>query len=169
MSSDGQPDSFRRGPNTHVNDTDDDRHLHLERIGKDERVVGTVPIGIDTKGVDFAIGDSSDRALPVIWPIEPVGKDVQRLGEDIVVDKSSEDGKGTHQQDEVSTTRSLAAIGMPDRSSLQEESLDILIYSRAGNLLFKDAHGQSSEEHDDSVTNITKHDGKQEGEGNDSE
>jgi hypothetical protein len=150
-----------------VNDTDNDRHLHLERVGKDESIVGSIPVWINTEGVDMTIVDGRDRPLSVLGPIETVRPDVERFGKDIIVDETGEDRERTHQQNEVSTTVQISWIPHDlEGRSLQEEGLDVLIDTGSGNLLFKDNHGESSEEHDDSMTDITKHDGKEEGEGN---
>lgn len=53
-------------------------------------------------------------------------------------------------------------------ANVQEECLNILVDSILGNLLLPKDHRRSSQEHQDTVTNIAKHDGKQEWERNDS-
>jgi hypothetical protein len=62
---------------THVYDTEDDRHLHLERVGKDEGIVGSVPVRVDTEWINLSIGDTRNRTFPIFRPIETVGPDVQ--------------------------------------------------------------------------------------------
>lgn len=53
-------------------------------------------------------------------------------------------------------------------ANVQEECLNILVDSILGNLLLPKDHRRSSQEHQDTVTNIAKHDRKQEWERNDS-
>ena len=72
-----------------MDDTEDDRHLHLERIGEDESIICSVPVWVDTEGVDLAVGNTRNRTFPIFRPVETVGKEVQRLGEDIIVDETS--------------------------------------------------------------------------------
>jgi hypothetical protein len=127
-----------------MDNTDNDRHLHLERVRKDQGIVGTVPVRVNTERIHLAIGNGRNRALSVVWPVETVGEDVQRLGEDIVVDESSEYRKGTHQQDQVSSTMSSAFVQIKEAASLQEECFDVLIDSRTSDLLFENTHGKSS-------------------------
>lgn len=80
---------------THVDDSEDDTHLHLERVGEDERVVDGVPGRVDTEGVaersrnaldDFADGGDGR-------PAELGLGEVEREGEDVVVDESGVDGE----------------------------------------------------------------------------
>lgn len=56
----------------YVNDTEDDRHFHLERVGKDQSVIGTVPVWIDTEGVYGTGADGRHGSLSVLWPVPAV-------------------------------------------------------------------------------------------------
>jgi hypothetical protein len=96
-SSDRQPTLHAIRVATYVYDTEDDRHLHLERVGKDEGIIGSVPVWVDTERINLSIGDTRNRTFPIFRPIETVGPDVQRLGKDIVVNETSEYRESTHQ------------------------------------------------------------------------
>lgn len=60
-----------------MNDSHDDTHLHLERVGEDEGVVGAVPGGVDAERVAERGLDAFDEValLEVGGPVE------LRLGE----------------------------------------------------------------------------------------
>ena len=95
---------------TYMNDTNNNRHLHLVRVGEDERIVGAMPAGIEAKGIYVAsvheIHDSrilNRRHLPARM------EEVQRFREDIVVDEAGVDGEQAHEEDDVTTAvRTLA-------------------------------------------------------------
>lgn len=87
-----------------MNNTEDDRHFHLERIRENEGIVRTVPVRVDTEGVDSAGADGRDRSFSIFWPIPAILPDVERLGKDIVVDETGKDRECTHEQDKVSST-----------------------------------------------------------------
>ena len=78
-----------------MDNSQDDTHLHLERVGEDESVVDGVPRWVDAEGVagrgldtldDFA--DGGDRR-----PAELGLGEVEREGEDVVVDEAGVDGE----------------------------------------------------------------------------
>lgn len=86
---------------TYVDNTQDDGHLHLVRVGEDERVVRTMPARVQAEWVDMTIG----HTLSCLVSREvPAGMEqMKSLGEDIVVDETSVDGESTHEQNNVAT------------------------------------------------------------------
>ena len=95
------------GTITHVDDTKHDGHLHLVRVREEELVVGTMPGRVKTEGIGVTIRDRGHRLSPVMLRPRPARmEDVQRLGEDVVVEESGIDGEKTHEQDDVPTAAS---------------------------------------------------------------
>ena len=47
----------------HVQDTENDGHLHLERVGKDEEIVGAVPCWIKSEWIDTAQRNGLQRRV----------------------------------------------------------------------------------------------------------
>ena len=87
-----------------MNDAEDDRHLHLVRVGKDEEVFRAVPGGVETEGVTVVGKHTNDGRLMVARRNVPSGvEQVQRLGEKVVVDEASIHGEDAHEQDDVAT------------------------------------------------------------------
>lgn len=80
---------------THVQNTQHDTHFHLERVGEDENVVGSVPGRIDSKGVPVVRLNTFDDVadLEVGRPAELGFGVVERKGENIVVHETSVHGK----------------------------------------------------------------------------
>ena len=78
-----------------MDDTNDNRHLHLQRVGEDQSVLGSVPRRIDTEGVPSGGLDAFDNGalLKVGGPAELRLGESEREGEDIVVHESGEDGE----------------------------------------------------------------------------
>ena len=93
-----------------MNDTKHDRHLHLVRIRKEQRIFSSVPAGIDTHGICMAIGHSP-RGVGGEVPSRV--EDVQRLGEDVVVQESGVHREQTHKQDDVPAAAALSATSAP--------------------------------------------------------
>lgn len=75
-------------------------------------------------------------------------------GEDVIVDETSVDGKDAHQQNDVAT---------------KEEGVHDLFAKAAGVLLLNHDEASSGEGNEDAVANVTKHDSKEEREGDDGE
>jgi len=84
-----------------VDNSEDDTHLHLVRVGEDESVVGSMPGGVESEGVGSMLnrGDGSVGVRPFPSGLE----ESHRLGEDIVVDESGEHREDSHEKDDVST------------------------------------------------------------------
>ena len=81
-----------------MNDTKDDRHLHLERVGEDERIVGAVPTRVKTERIAGVGQGSLERASAVVRGERPRRvPDVHGLREDIVIDEAGVDGKDAHE------------------------------------------------------------------------
>lgn len=142
---------------THVDDTHDDGHFHLVRVGKDQRIIRAMPVGVETEWVDFASGLRSDQSF-IVGPLPAGLPNVERFGENVIVHEPSVDGKETHENDNVSST---AGWHSHDSNSL-EEDFDNLVHARLGELLFIHDHRHGSAKGQDTVTDITKHDGEQE-------
>jgi hypothetical protein len=90
---------------TYVEDTKNDTHLHLQRVGEDEGVVGSVPGWVDTEGVAVDRLDTLDDVadLEVGGPSElRLGED-EREGEDVVVHETGVHGEHAHEEDDVAT------------------------------------------------------------------
>ena len=82
-------------------------------------------------------------------------KDVHRLREDIVVDEPGVDGKDAHQEDDITTVEEVVPY--------------LVVRLSCHQLLLFDNHVESKAKHDDAVASISKHDGKEEWEGDDGE
>ena len=80
-------------------------------------------------------------------------KDVEALGEDIVVDEPSVDGPDAHHEDDVATSKE-------DLEDLR--AVDVLLQ-----LLLLDDHPEGEDEHDGAVAGVAEHDGEQERESGD--
>jgi hypothetical protein len=78
---------------TNVNDTHNDGHLHLERVGKDEDVVGSVPSRVNTEEVPRSGLNRLDGSVVVRRPAPLGGTEVEREGEDVVVDETGVNGE----------------------------------------------------------------------------
>ena len=83
-----------------------------------------------------------------------VAKGGHAAGKYVVVDEASEDGEYSHQQDDVATT---------------EEGLKDLTAVVLGELLLVNDKQKGGQEHQEAVPDVSKHDGKQEREGDDGE
>lgn len=88
-----------------MDDTHNDTHLHLERVGEDERVVGAVPRRVDSERVPVRGLDALDNVAggKVGRPAELRLGEVQREREDVVVDEAGEDGEQAHEEDDVAS------------------------------------------------------------------
>lgn len=85
----------------HVKHSEHDRHLHLERVGKDERVVGAVPARVETEPVPRVGLDRLGSAGHVLGPLPLRGPDDEREREDVVVDETGVDGESSHEEDDI--------------------------------------------------------------------
>lgn len=90
---------------SHLDDTKDDGHLHLVRVGEDEEVVGSVPGDIDTDGVGVVVELALGDGRADLDPIETTLEDLHTLGEDVVVDEASVNREDAHEQDNVATAK----------------------------------------------------------------
>ena len=90
-----------------MNDTEDDRHLQLVGVREEQLVVCAVPSRVKTERIGVPIGDSSEEGLiaALLGPRPSRVEEVSALREDIVVDETSVDGEGAHQQDDIAATR----------------------------------------------------------------
>lgn len=86
-----------------MNDTEDDGHFHLVRVGEDESVVRAVPVWVEAERVGVSGRLGKDEAGRVGRPFPAGLPDVQRLGEDVVVHEPGEHGEGAHEDDDVAT------------------------------------------------------------------
>ena len=85
-----------------MNNTENDRHLHLVRVGEDERIVGAVPTRIETEGVYMSsVHKIHDCRVLDRWHLPARMEEVQRLREDIIVDEAGVDGEQAHEKDDV--------------------------------------------------------------------
>ena len=88
----------------HMDDPEYNGLFHLVRISKDESVIRSVPIGIQSKWIRRATALSFDHSIRILGPLPSGAPDGERLGEDIVVQEPSVDRKGRHEEDDVSST-----------------------------------------------------------------
>ena len=83
-----------------MNDTKNNGHFHLVRIGEHECVHSSVPTRVQAKWVPMTViyghGSIAVREGPPRMP------DMERFGEDVVVHEASIHGKQAHQQNNVS-------------------------------------------------------------------
>lgn len=90
-----------------MNDTQDNGHLHLVRVGEDQAVRGTVPARVQTKGIDMAVGNAN---IGVSLEVPSRVEQVKGSRNNIVVDETSIDRKETHEQNDVSSTACLLEL-----------------------------------------------------------
>ena len=88
-----------------MQDTEHDRHLHLERVGKDERVVGAVPARVEAEPVPRVGLDRFRRARHVLGPPPLRRSEVERERKDVVVDETGVDGERSHEEDDVAPVK----------------------------------------------------------------
>ena len=87
-----------------MDDTKNDRHLHLVRVGEDERVFRSVPCRVQSKRICMAIRHTDNRFVTMSLRDVPAGMEqVKALGENIVVNEASVDRESPHEQDDVAT------------------------------------------------------------------
>lgn len=85
--------------NTHY-----DRHFHLQGIGEDENVVGTVPFRIESHEVGSSSRESFDRSRSEIGrPFPARRENAKREGENIVVEETGVNREETHKEDDVTS------------------------------------------------------------------
>lgn len=149
---------------THVDDSEDDTHFHLVRVGENEGIVGSVPCGVESEGIDAGL-DSLYRSS-LVRPLPPGLPDRHRLGEDVVVYESSEHREESHKDDDVSTTVgdevwarvSQRICKRQSERDAQEERRRDFVQASLGHLLLVQDHVGSSEEGDEAVPQVSEHD-----------
>lgn len=140
----------------HVSPAKNDTHLHLVTVAEEEVVLSAMPSPVKTKGVAVVgvlqLADKCITLSPAFRniPLPLTAKQCHGLGEDIIVDEAGVDREDSHDKSDVA---SVIDHGEELEGDLLERLLPV-------------DHGQRSAEHDDGVAEITKHDGEQEGEGN---
>ena len=141
----------------HVGPTQDDRHLHLVTVAEEQIVLSTVPAPVETKGVAVTVGFAElgvDRVTILVVirdnPFPLTVEERHGLGEHIVVDETGVNREDSHDQSDVTTI-------VHHGEELERDFLQ--------GLLPVD-HGEGGAKHDDGMTKVTEHDGKQEGESN---
>lgn len=139
----------------HVNPTKNDTHLHLVTVAEEEIVLSSMPSPINTKRIAVVALELTGKSLtlfPVLGdiPLPSTVKESQGLGEHIVVDETGVEREDSHDQGDVTT---IVDHGEQFESDLLEGLLPV-------------DHGQRGKEHDDSVSEVTKHDSEEEREGN---
>merc|ERR1719206_1587841 len=153
----------------HVDNSDDDGELHLERVQEVDLVDRDLPDGVNPEGVRRPHVVGFIRGVSLRWLEHHVlvvydggfllsdlpGRPEQIHGfrEDIIVDEPSIDTEDAHQGDQV--------------SSREEIIPDFIVRLPGHQLLFLQDAPERKSKHDDPVSCIPKHHGKQEGEGDD--
>lgn len=85
-----------------MNDTENDRHLHLIGICEQKLVVGSMPRGIETKRICVPVGDRRDRIVAVLlWPYPSRVEEMKRLRKNVVVQESGVHREYAHEQDDI--------------------------------------------------------------------
>lgn len=107
-----------------MNNTHDDRHLHLVRVGKDQSVVRAVPIGVQTKRIYLASRLGSDESR-LVGPFPARLPDVERFRKDVVVHEPSVDREKTHENDNVSTAKT-SALALHGRQGTDKKKISII-------------------------------------------
>lgn len=88
-----------------MGNSQNDAHLHLQRIGEDQRVVRSMPSWINTERIVRRGSDSFNdvSGVEVSRPFVVRRSKIERKREDVVVDQTGVHGKDSHQEDNVST------------------------------------------------------------------
>ena len=152
----------------HVSDSNDDGHLHLNRIVVDELVLSSLPHPINSEfvstlsqadrgTVDSLIVRSVGNKLAlasVFGAASPSGgENLHGDGEEFIVKETAVNGKQGHAEDDVATS---------------EGQLNQFVQLLVRPLLLLVDHEESKCSKTNSVSNVTEHDTEHEGEGNDS-
>ena len=134
-----------------MNNSNNDRYLHLEPIDKDQLVGSTAPRWINSKWIDTVYICHWDY-LFLLCTFHPVtaAKDVQIHADEVVVDPPAVERKETHHDEDVSQ------LGDPCHRAL----LDLIIEKQK---IYTKC------ENDSSVSDVTEHHSKEEGESDCSE
>mmetsp|Transcript_11663 Transcript_11663/g.23707 ORF Transcript_11663/g.23707 Transcript_11663/m.23707 type:complete len:519 (+) Transcript_11663:133-1689(+) len=150
-------DSFEAGTHKHLDDSKDDRELHLERVKEQQFIRRHMPNGIETKGInrtfiaiwvhEFGFVTTFNFAGVLAVKLIARTKQVETKRETIIVHESSVNGKETHHSNHVTTT--MHAF---------REFIELGIFV----LLFVPNKVKTGEEQEKTVTNITVHDPKKE-------
>lgn len=150
--------------------TKNDRQLHFVRVGENQGVFRSVPCGVEAKGIRVAGGDGRQRAVTLVRPFPARVPDVQRLGEDIVIDQSSEHGEHAHEKDDIATAvqfgylRQNAEFPLKTPVHLLEERSKHFSNINLLDLLLVENHRRCGQSDEDTMAQITEHDSEQEGE-----
>jgi hypothetical protein len=152
-----------------VNDTQDDRHLHLVRVNEEELVLRHVPSWIQPKGIHSAVRNAGDSSGIVVClgEIPPARENMKRLGEYIVIDEACENRKDTHKENDIASTTprvSLFQKRSEQENRLEEHPHNLSLGSGSQPLLERN-HQYTRKEYDKSMANITEHHSKEEREG----
>jgi hypothetical protein len=152
----------------HLHDSDDHRELHLERVGEGDLVDGERPDRVQAERVRAA-AEHAQLAARHIRPrvrieVEHVGpvelervghgdaprraEDVDRLGEDVVVDEARVDAEQGHEEDDV--------------AAAEEDLHDLVALEAELELSLAQDHEQGEEEHDEAVARVAEHHREQE-------
>jgi hypothetical protein len=139
---------------SHVGPTKKNTELHLVTVGEEKIVVGVVPAPIHTEGVSVTfLADHSDGlSFLEVGNFPHRREDGKLLGEGVTVDQTSVHGEDTHHEHDVATEES--------------HGKELVLLGAQERLLPVD-HGTGGSSHDETVTEITKHDSEEEGEGDD--
>lgn len=159
---------------SHLGDSEDDGGLHFHGIQEVESVLCHVPHWVDSERirsvvmvegdfwwecqVELGLGSNSLCIHGLeegrLVRVDPAGAEhVDGFGVEVVVDESGVDGEHAHEQDDVATS--------------EEGVEDLVLDLHRDELLLEEDEGSGGEKHDDSVTCVSEHDSKEEGEGDD--
>lgn len=131
-----------------------DTQLHLVTVREEKPIVRFVPVPVKSKRIAVVVLQRSLDSLTFVDMFRPLpltGEDSERLREDIVVEETGVHREDTHHQHNVTTIEchvsQFVQLG-PEELSLPED------------------HRSRSQGHEQTVTEITEHDGEQKGESN---
>jgi hypothetical protein len=93
-----------------VSHTKNDRHFHLVGVSKDKRVVRAMPAWIQTKRIDVTIWLTMHDSALSVGERPPRTEQVEGLGEYVVVNETSVDGKGAHEKNNVPSAAVLLSV-----------------------------------------------------------
>lgn len=86
-----------------MQDAEHDRHLHFERVGEDEGVLGAVPAGVEADPVParglYRLDGPAGR--PLVGPAPLRRAEAERERKDVVVHDARVDGECAHQENDV--------------------------------------------------------------------
>ena len=124
-----------------------------------------MPSGIETEKIGVPVLHGGHAVVPCVGrPVASRVEEVQRLREDIVVDETSVDGKGAHEQDDIPAAAARSAKGAVRDAGMhsQEERSNDLSQIGLRPLPLSDDHPQRRHEDDEAVPDVAEHDCEQE-------